>query len=468
VTDLARMIATKEVSPVEVVRAHLERIERLDATLHAFITVCGDAALEAARAAESALVAGQTVGPLHGVPIGLKDLVDTRGVRTTGGSRILADRVPDRDATVTSRLTAAGAIVLGKLNMHEFAYGPEGLNEHYGQTRNPWDATVPRVPGGSSSGSGAAVAAGLVPAALGSDTGGSIRIPASLCGITGLKPTYGRVSRAGVLPLSWSMDHVGPMARSAADCALLLGAMAGYDPADATTSVLPVPDYTAALGRDVKGLRVGVLRGMFAEGLAPELRTAVDTAVRQLQGFGAIVDEVTLAHAADVAAAALAVVGTEALAYHARFMRTRPQDYQRDVRERLFTGAFVTGVHYVRAQQIRALVRAEVDEALAHRDVLLAPSTPIATTPLGERETIVDGVPIDVRAALLKLTRPFNFSGHPACSVPCGFTRDGFPLGMQIVGRPFDEVTVLRVADAWQRTTDWHTRRPPLDIKENR
>ena len=460
VVDLARMIATKEVSPVEVVRAHLDRIARLDGTLHAFITVCGDAALEAARAAESAVAAGQTLGPLHGVPIGLKDLVDTRGVRTTGGSRILADRVPDADATVTARLTGAGAIVLGKLNMHEFAYGPEGLNDHYGQTRNPWDAAVARVPGGSSSGSGAAVAGGLVPAALGSDTGGSIRIPASLCGITGLKPTYGRVSRAGVLPLSWSMDHVGPMTRSAADCAALLGAMAGYDPADPTTSVLPVPEYTAALGRDVKGLRVGVLRGMFAEGLAPGLGAAMESAVRQLQALGAVVDEVTLTRAGDVAAAALAVVAPEALAYHARWMRTRPQDYQRDVRERLFTGAFVSGVSYLRAQQIRALVRAEVDDALARRDVLLAPSTPIAATPLGERETAVDGGRTDVRGALLRFTRPFNFSGHPSCSVPCGFTAEGMPLGMQIVGRPFDEATVLRVADAWQRATDWHTRRP--------
>ncbi len=418
--------------------------------------------MDAARAAEAALASGQAIGPLHGVPIGLKDLVDTRGVRTTGGSRILADRVPDKDATVTTRLTAAGAIVLGKLNMHEFAYGPEGLNEHYGQTRNPWDAAVARVPGGSSSGSGAAVAAGLVPAALGSDTGGSIRIPASLCGITGIKPTYGRVSRAGVLPLSWSMDHVGPMARSAADCALVLGAMAGYDPADPTTTVLPVPDYAGALGRDVKGLRIGLLRGAFAEGLVPELRAALDTAVRQLQGLGAIVDEVTLAHMADVPAASFAVIAPEALAYHAHWMRTRPQDYQRDVRERLFSGAFVSGVHYLRGQRIRALVRAEVDAALTHRDVLLAPSTPIGTTPLGERETTIDGARVDVRGTLLRFTRPFNFSGHPACSVPCGVTADGFPLGMQIVGRPFDEVTVLRLADAWQRATDWHTRRPPL------
>lgn len=460
------MIATKEVSPVEVVRAHLARIERLDGTLRSYITVCADAALEAARSAEAALATGQPIGPLHGVPIALKDLVDTRGVRTTGGSRILADRVPDVDATVVTRLTRAGAIVLGKLNMHEFAYGPEGLNEHYGQTRNPWDATVARVPGGSSSGSGAAVAAGLAPAALGSDTGGSIRIPASLCGITGLKPTYGRVSRAGVLPLSWSMDHVGPMARSAADCALVLGAMAGYDPADPTTSVLPVPDFTAGLGHDIKGLRVGLLRGVFADGLVPELSEAIDAAARQLQDLGAIVDEVTLAQMAPVPAATFAVVAAEAFAYHAAWMRTRPQDYQRDVRDRLFVSAFVSGAQYVQAQRIRALVRADVDAALARRDVLLAPATPIASPPLGQRETTIDGAPIDVRAALLRFTRPFNFSGHPACSVPCGFTGDGLPLGMQIVGRPFDEVTVLRVGDVWQRVTDWHTRRPPLGGEE--
>jgi aspartyl-tRNA(Asn)/glutamyl-tRNA(Gln) amidotransferase subunit A len=455
------MIATKAVSPVEVVRAHLDRIERLDGTLRAYITVCGEGALEAGRVAEARLVAGEAVGPLHGVPIALKDLVDTRAVRTTGGSRILENRVPSTDATVAARLAEAGAILLGKLNMHEFAYGPEGLNEHYGQTRNPWDAAVPRIPGGSSSGSGAAVAAGLATAALGSDTGGSIRIPASLCGITGLKPTYGRVSRAGVLPLSWSMDHVGPMARTAADCALLLRAMAGYDAADPTTSVLPVPDFMAGIGRDVKGLRVGLLRDVFSDTI-PELRAAIDAAARGLQGLGAVVDEVTLGHMAEVPAATFAVVAAEAFAYHAPWMRTRPQDYQRDVRERLFVSAFVSGAHYVRAQQIRALVRAEVDAALARRDVLLAPSTPIAATPLGVRETDVGAARADVRAALLRFTRPFNFSGHPACSVPCGFTGDGLPLGMQIVGRPFDEITVLRVADAWQRATDWHTRRPPL------
>ncbi len=458
--DLGRMIATKQVSPVEVVRAHLDRIAALDPKLRAFITVCADAALESARAAEADLMAGRPVGPLHGVPWAPKDLYSTKGIRTTGGSKILADAVPAADATVVARLARAGAILLGKLNMHEFAYGPEGLNAHYGDTRNPWSADAHRVAGGSSSGSGAAVAAGLTPGSLGSDTGGSIRIPASLCGITGLKPTYGRVSRAGVLPLAWSMDHVGPMTRSARDAALMLGVIAGYDPADATTSVLPVPDYGAALTGDVKGLRVGLLRAHFTDAAAPDVRTALEAAAKQLERAGAVVDEVNLTQVTHVAAASAAIVASEALAYHAAWMRSRPQDYQPDVRERLRMGVFVSGAHYVRAQQLRALVSREIDEALARRDVLLAPATPLTAPVLGERETTLGDGPSDVRAALLRCTRPFNFSGHPACAAPCGFTAGGLPIGLQIVGRPFDEATVLRVVDAYQRTTDWHTRRP--------
>ena len=462
VTELARMIARKEVSPVEVVRVYLERIAARDATLRAYITVCEESALAAAREAESALVAGRAPGPLHGVPIALKDLYDTAGVATTAGSKILAERVPDADATVVRRLREAGAIVLGKLHMVEFAYGPEGLNAHHGAPRNPWDAATERMPGGSSSGSGVAVAAGLAPAALGSDTGGSIRIPASLCGITGLKPTYGRVSRAGVLPLAWSMDHVGPMTRTVGDAALLLRVMAGYDPADASTSVLPVPDYLAALTGDVKGLRIGMLRAFFLESATPQVRAAVERAAATLQNAGASVDEVALPAVAHVAAGAYAVVASEALAYHTAWLKSRPGDYDPEVRTRLQLGAFVTGAHYVKGQQVRALVRREVDAALARRDVLLAPATPLTAPRLDERQTTLGDGPSDVRSALIRLTRPFNFSGHPACSVPCGFTTDGLPIGMQLVGRPFDEATVLRAADAYQRLTDWHTRRPVL------
>jgi aspartyl-tRNA(Asn)/glutamyl-tRNA(Gln) amidotransferase subunit A len=459
--DLGRMIATKQVSPVEVVRAHLDRIAAVDSKLRAFITVCAESALESARAAEADLMAGRVLGRLHGVPWAPKDLYSTRGVRTTGGSKILADWVPSEDSTVVARLARAGTILLGKLNMHEFAYGPEGLNAHYGDARNPWSADAHRITGGSSSGSGAAVAAGLTPGSLGSDTGGSIRIPASLCGITGLKPTYGRVSRAGVLPLAWSMDHVGPMTRSARDCALMLSVIAGYDPADPTTSVLPVPDYGAALTGDVKGLRVGLLRAHFTDPAAADVRAAVEASAKQLEQAGAVVDEVNLTQVIHVATGSAAIVASEALAYHAPWMRSRPQDYQPDVRERLRLGAFVNGAQYVRAQQIRALVTREVDEALARRDVLLAPATPLVAPVLGEREAALGDGPSDVRAALLRCTRPFNFSGHPACAAPCGFTPGGLPIGLQIVGRPFDEATVLRVVDAYQRMTDWHTRRPP-------
>ena len=460
--ELARLIAGKQVSPVEVVTAHLERITALDGSLRSFITLTAEAAMAAAREAESAVTAGRPLGRLHGVPLGLKDLYDTAGVRTTGGSKILADRVPAADATVVRRLREAGMIMLGKLNMVEFAYGPEGRNAHYGHARNPWDAATHRMAGGSSSGSGVAVAAGLVPVALGSDTGGSIRIPCSLCGLAGIKPTYGRVSRAGVLPLSWSMDHVGPMTRTVADAALVLGAMAGYDAADPTSSVLPVPDYAAALSGDVRGLRVGLLRAFFLESATPEVRTAVEAAARALEKAGAVVDEVALPGVGHVAAGALAVVASEAMTYHAEWLRTRTADYDPDVSSRLMVGAFVTGVHYVRGQQARALIRREVDEALARHDVLLAPATPVTAPRIDERDTTLGDGPSDIRSALIRLTRPFNFSGHPTCSVPCGFTGGGLPIGMQIVGRPFDEATVLRVGDAYQRLTDWHARRPVL------
>ncbi|HET7341642.1 MAG TPA: amidase, partial [Methylomirabilota bacterium] len=308
-----------------------------------------------------------------------------------------------------------------------------------------------------------AVAAGLAPGALGSDTGGSIRIPASLCGITGLKPTYGRVSRSGVLPLAWSMDHVGPMTRTAADCALMLGAMAGYDPADPSTSVLPVPDYRAALTGDVKGLRVGLLRAFFLETSTAEVREAVETAARTLAAAGAVVDEVDLsAPMRHAAAASLPIVACEALAYHADLLRTRAAEYDPDIAQRLRLGAYVGGMHYVRAQQVRALVREEVDAALARRDVLLAPSTPTVAPPVDARQVTLGDGPCDVRSALLRFTRPFNLSGHPVCALPCGFTAAGLPVGMQLVGRPFDEATVLRAADAFQRVTDFHARRPVL------
>jgi len=460
---LARAIAGREVSPVEVVQAHLDRIAALDSKLRAFITVSADAALAAAKAAEAGVMAGERLGALHGVPLALKDLYMTRGVRTTGGSRILADWIPEQDATVVTRLAGAGAINLGKLNMHEFAFGPEGLNAHYGTPWNPWDANTHRICGGSSSGSGAAVAAGLCAGTLGSDTGGSIRIPAALCGISGLKPTYGRVSRAGVLPLAWSMDHVGPMCRNAADCALMLGAIAGYDPRDPSTSVLPVPDYVAALTGEVKGLRVGVLRSFFLESTGLALRQAVEEAVRVLEGLGASAHEVNLAGAQLAPGASFAVLSPEAYAYHEAWLRERPQDYGEDVRERLRVGAFVDASDYLKGQRARGVLRDEVNAALAQVDVLVCATTPIVATSVGQTEVTVEHAKVPVRGSLIRFTRPFNLTGHPAASIPCGFTAAGLPVGLQIIGRPFDEATVLRLADAYQRATDWHTRRPPVD-----
>ena len=460
--ELARLVATKAVSPVEVVQAHLDRIAALDGTLRAFVTVTGEAALAGAKAAETAVMARESLGPLHGVPVGLKDLYCTKGVRTTGGSRILGDWVPAEDATVVTRLAAAGALMLGKLNMHEFAYGPEGLNAHYGTAWNPWDRSTHRICGGSSSGSGAAVAAGLCPGALGSDTGGSIRIPSSLCGLTGIKPTYGRVSRAGALPLAWSLDHVGPMCRSAADCALMLGAMAGYDPRDPSSSVLPVPDYVAALTGEVKGLRVGLLRRLFLETADAPQRQAVEQAARILEGLGASVREVRLEQMKYAGGVVAALISAEAYAYHETWLKTRRAEYGADVRERLLAGAFVSAADYLKGQRVRRLIRDDVDQVLGGVDLLLAPTVPIAATPVGAREALVNGTPQPVRPALIRYTRPFNASGHPVVSVPCGFTADGLPVGMQVIGRAFDEATVLRAADAYQRATDWHTRRPPL------
>jgi len=462
--ELARLVATKAVTPVEVVQAHLDRIGALDGTIKSYITVMGDSARAAARAAEARVNARETLGPLHGVPIGLKDLYCTKGVKTTGGSRILGNWMPTEDATVVTRLAAAGGIMLGKLNMHEFAYGPEGLNAHYGTPWNPWDRTTHRICGGSSSGSGAAVAAGLCAGALGSDTGGSIRIPSSLCGLTGLKPTYGRVSRAGALPLAWSLDHVGPMCRSAADCALMLGAMAGYDPRDPSTSVLPVPDYAAALTGQVTGLRIGLLGRFFLESAGAPQRQATEQAVKTLEGLGASVREITLEQMKHAAAASAAVISAESYAYHEPWLRTRAAEYGPDVRERLLVGAFVSGSEYLKGQRVRRLIRDEVDRVLGDLDVLIAPTLPIAAVPVGAREVDIDGKPQPVRPSLVRYTRPFNVSGHPVASVPCGFTVDGLPIGMQVIGRTFDEATVLRLADAYQRVTDWHTRRPPLGV----
>jgi len=459
IAEAGEHMRRRALSPVELTQAYLDRIQAKDAECRCYITVLAEQALAAAVVAEQEIGSGRYRGPLHGIPIALKDLVMTRGIRTTCGSRILKDWVPEADATVVVRLAAAGAILLGKLNMHEFAYGPTGVNPHYGTAANPWGRD--RMPGGSSSGSGVGVAVGLCAGALGTDTGGSIRIPASLCGIVGLKQTYGLVSRAGVVPLAWSLDHIGPMTRTVTDAALMLQALAGRDAADPSTAAIPVPDYRRDLQRDPRGLRVGVVREVFFERLDPEVRTAVEAAAQALTGLGVRVEDVRLPRIQHAGPATFAIIAAESMAYHEPYLKTRASEYGADVRARLLTGQFVLATQYLKAQRARRVLQAEVDGVLRSVDALLMPTTPIPAPRNDEREVTIDGVTDDVRAWLTRCTRPINLTGHPALSVPCGLTAGGLPIGLQLVGRQFDEVTLLSLGRAYERVSPLRDRRPP-------
>ncbi len=458
--ELGERIRKKVVSPVEVLAATLRRIEAVDGRLRAYMTLLADQARRAAKDAEAEIAAGRYRGPLHGVPVGVKDLFATRGVRTTAGSKILADWVPDYDATAIERLRLAGAILLGKHHLHEFAAGMGQINPHYGTPVNPWGAD--RYPGSSSSGSAVSVAAGLCAGALGSDTGGSIRQPASLCGIVGLKPTYGRISRFGVFPLSWSLDHAGPMTRSVEDAALLLQAIAGHDPRDPASSRAPVPDYRKALAGAIRGVRVGLLTGHFAQPMDAEVRGAVSAAIGILRDLGASVEEVALPNAEHALTAYHAIVSSEALAIHERWIRTRPQDYGPDNRTRLLQGVSVLATQYLQAQQARALIRQEVDDAFQRVDVLVGATLPTTAPKFGQHEVVIAGKKEELRTLLSRFTRPFNITGHPSISVPCGFSQEDLPIGLQIVGRWLDEVTVLKVAHAYEIAAGWRSRRPPV------
>ncbi len=456
IAEAAALIGKRKLSPVELTESCMQRIGSLDGRLRAFITVTREDALAAAQQAATAIAGGNYKGPLHGIPIALKDLFDTAGVPTTAGSKIMAERVPTEDAEVTVRLKAAGAVLLGKLNMHEFAFGITGVNPHYGGTYNPWDTT--RMSGGSSSGAGAALASAMTLGALGTDTGGSIRTPASLCGITGLKPTYGRVSRRGITPLSWALDHAGPMARSAADAAIILKVIAGHDPQDETSSEEPVPDYTKALtDQRLKHLRIGVPQEYFFDNVDDEVLKAIHAAILVLRDdLKAGVSEVSLPLIAEAPAAVSAIMLPEALAYHKRWLAERPQDYGEDVRARLEMGLLYPAVSYVQAQRFRSLIVEEWRQKVFDRvDLLAVPTTPVPAPSLDEND-------LQTTLTLTRFTGPFNLTGLPAISIPCGFTKGGLPIGMQLVGRWWDEATVLRAAHAYQQATDWHKRAPPL------
>jgi len=459
---LAGAIRQGKVSPVEATQECLGRIGRLDAKLRAFITVDEVGALAAARRLEAAQRRGAWQGPLHGVPLAFKDLCFIRGLPTSCGTRTAEYFIAEQDCTAVARLAAAGAVTLGKLNMTELAMGPFGDNAHHGHAQNPWRSG--HCSGGSSSGSGVAVAAGLALGALGSDTGGSIRLPAAACGIVGLKPTYGRVSRAGAMPLSWSNDHVGPMARTVRDCALLLQAVAGRDPLDATSSAQPVPDYRASLRASITGLRVGVPENFFFQGVHPEMEAAVRKAAEVIAGLGAQVSEIRLPDPQSMSDVCNIVSRSEGSTIHARLLRERPHEVQPVVRARLELGMQMPAYDYLQALRLRArLTRAFIAEVFATVDVLVAPIIPEPAPSLAHATEGPVHELVARQGRFSRLTRPFNGLGLPALSVPCGFSSAGLPLAFQVVGRPFDEETVLRVGDAYQQATDWHTRRPLLD-----
>ena len=442
VVGLAAKLRARELSPVEVTDAYLDRIAATEKRLCAYITVTAELARVSALAAEREIAAGNWRGTFHGVPIALKDLCCTRGIPTTSGSKVLADHVPDYDATVWTRLQAAGAILLGKLNMHEFACGGTAKTA-WGTTLNPYDPE--RIPGGSSSGSGAAIVAQSAAATLGSDTGGSIRIPAAFCGCVGLKQTWSRVSRYGILPLSDSLDHVGPITRSVRDAAAMLQVIAGHDPNDPTSSGEPVPDYSAALGRDLKGVRVGIIRELGRD-VTAEVTQSFDGAMRVLGGLGAVVDEVSIPSIDDASTVALNIMYAEALEFHERWFIERSQDYGRGVRRMLEAAIALPAVAYVRSQRARAQLMAEAMRAIEGRDVLVTPVCMTAPLKIAEAREGKLGL-----AQLIRHTAPFNVTGQPALAIPTGIGANRAPLAIQIVGRPFDELSVLRVADAYER-----------------
>ncbi len=460
ISQLSKLIEKKEVSPVEVTTSFLERIDQLDGQINAYITVLEEEARKSSQEAERAILSGNHLGPLHGIPIAVKDIFMTKGIRTTAGSKILADFFPKEDATVVQRLKEAGAVIIGKTNLHEFAYGMTTDNPHYGPTRNPWD--MERIPGGSSGGSAAAVAASLCSGSLGSDTGGSIREPASLCSIVGLKPTYGRVSRFGVIPLAWSLDHAGPITKSVEDSALILTTIAGKDVRDSASSDAPVPDYAKALGGAVKGLRLGIPKEYFFEELDDEIHNNVKKAIGVLQGLGIAVEEVSLPYVKYSPTLLWVITGAEANSYHEPFFKTRIEEYGRDVRANLEVAQFVLATHYLKAQRVRNILREQVLEVLNKVDVIISPTTPLPAPKIGQRELKIGERDISDVGGMGRFTCPFNLSGVPAISLPCGFTSSGLPIGLQIAGRPFDEETVLKVAWAYEANTGWQQKRPPV------
>ncbi len=455
-SDLAGLIKEREVSPVEAVEAYLDRIEALNDKLYAYLTVCREEALQAARESEKALARGEDLGPLHGVPVAVKDQLHTAGIRTTFGTPIFNDFVPDEDAAVVSSLKSAGAILLGKLNMTEF--GTTSLSHAFETARNPWD--LERYTGSSSSGSGAATAAFLCAAALGEDTGGSIRAPAAWCGLVGLRPTWGLVSRYGLRTGMWSMDTIGPLTRTAEDCAIILQAIAGHDPRDRYSSTFPVPDYRRALDGNIRGLRVGVVKELAqAEAVVPEVGDAVSLATGVLGELGATVEEISIplaSHARTISD----TLRIQAPTNYRDLLRHRLRDIRHDNRISYLTWSLIPALAYYKAEKLRALLRRQVREALQRVDVLVSPTSAVPALKI-EPDQAIDGKKKGSRNPW-GLTPTFSLASVPALSICCGFTSENLPIGLQVAGAPFQEETMLRLAHAYEQNTPWHTRKPPL------
>jgi aspartyl-tRNA(Asn)/glutamyl-tRNA(Gln) amidotransferase subunit A len=456
IAALNRAYAQRELSPVEVTQTLLDRIAGHDGKLDSFIRVTAEIALAEARVAEAELLAGERRGPMHGIPYGLKDIVETAGIPTTGHSKLRQHHVPKEDAEIVRRLKAGGGVLMGKLATWEFANGGPSFDLPWPPARNPWDRE--RLPGGSSSGPGAAVAAGFVPAAIGTDTGGSIRGPAAFCGIAGLKPTYGRVSRRGIFPNTFTMDHAGPMTRSAEDIALMLQVIAGYDAADPSTEDRPVPDYTAALGQGIKGLRLGLVEGWHdAPGAHPDLGPAIAAAVSVLEALGAIVEPVRLSSLRDYTDCKTTISIAELYTIHEQDMRTRPQDFGRILRNRILPGALIRAEDYQAALRWRTALAREQFAALKKFDAFIT---------AGARNIADPAVPDnpDRLVTAPSITMPFSVSGVPAIAIPCGFSQaENMPLSLQIAAGLFAETTILRIAHAYQQATSWHRRHPVLN-----
>ena len=458
IADAARALERRQISSSDLTRAYLERIERLNPAINAYVLVTAPRARADAAAADAEIAAGRLRGPLHGIPIGLKDLYDTAGIETAGGSSVLRGRVPERDSTAARKLAEAGAVLLGKTNTHEFAWGTTTNNPHTGATHNPWNLEC--IPGGSSGGSGAAIAARMAAGTLGTDTGGSIRIPAALCGCVGLKPTFGRASKAGVLPMSWQFDHPGPITRTVEDAAIMLQAIAGYDPEDFATVPVPVPDFRAELEAGVKGLRVGVPREQFFALLDPEVRIAVEEALQVLGGLGAEICDIDPGFTREQTNKAWQVVNAEGQVHHKPHFGPHPEMYSEDLRQTL-TLPLPDALGLTEAYRASYDIKEGARRAFESVDVMLAPTTMRPAAKIGEEQVAVEGVALSPGAAFAGLTMPWNIAGLPALSLPCGFSTEGLPIGMQFIGGPFQEATIIRAARAYESATDWHTRVAP-------